>query len=79
MLCDLFGPADPQLAEEAEDLRQMAERFRTGEVGEADAKYLHQRSYAVGTSRAGAGRVVSRGTGASRRDPASSGGEGEQQ
>lgn len=54
-----FDPADAQLLEEAEDLRQMARRFRDGIVTEADAKYLYQRSYSVRTSRGG-GEAISR-------------------
>ena len=55
-----FGPADPQLCEEAEDLKQMAGRFRTHKVTEADAKYLHQRSYAVAMSRSDTSDAISR-------------------
>jgi Ca-activated chloride channel family protein len=55
-----YGPADAQLREEAEDLQQMAERFRTDQVTEADAKYLYQRSYAASTSRGGAVDAISR-------------------
>lgn len=55
-----FGPADTQLQEEAEDLKQMAERFRTHQVTQADAKYLYQRSYAASTSRSGAADAISR-------------------
>jgi hypothetical protein len=55
-----FGPADAQLIEESEDLRQMVERFRTCQVTEAGAKYLHQRSYAAATSRGGAADAISR-------------------
>lgn len=57
---------DPQLQEEADDLAQMADRFREREVTEADAKYLYQRSYAVGTSRGGAGEAISRVRGGSK-------------
>lgn len=57
---EAFGPADAELAEEADDLRRMADRFKTNRVGEADAKYLYQRSYAVAMNRKGAGRVISR-------------------
>jgi Ca-activated chloride channel family protein len=55
-----LGPADTQLREEAEDLSHMAERFRTHQVTEADAKYLYQRSYSVSTSRGGAVDAISR-------------------
>lgn len=64
-----FGPADTQLQEEAEDLKQMAERFRTHQVTEADAKYLYQRSYAASTSRGGAADAISRVGRKSKRRP----------
>lgn len=55
-----YGPGDDQLKEEAEDLRLMAERFRRGEVTEADAKYLYHRSYSAATSRRGTADAISR-------------------
>lgn len=55
-----FDPADPELAEEAEDLREMAERFRAHTVSEADAKYLYERAYAGATCRPGNARANSR-------------------
>jgi Ca-activated chloride channel family protein len=64
-----FGPADSQLIEESEDLRQMAERFRSKQVTEADAKYLYQRSYAAATSRGGAADAISRVSRKARPEP----------
>ena len=53
-----LDPADPQLREEAEDLRAMAARFHDGIVNEADAKYLYQRSYTTSTSRGGTDAIA---------------------
>ncbi len=52
--------SDAELAEEAADLEAMADRFDVGVVGEADAKYLYQQSYAISANRRHAGRVVRR-------------------
>jgi hypothetical protein len=54
------GLADAQLREEADDLMQMAERFETHQVTEADAKYLYQRSYSASASRRSAADAISR-------------------
>lgn len=54
------GPPDPQLREETMDLRETAARYRAGRATEADAKYLHQRSYALSTSRGGTAEAISR-------------------
>lgn len=54
------GPADAQLAEEAEDLETMAERFAAREVSEADAKYLFQRSYATSSGKLQAMEMIKR-------------------
>jgi hypothetical protein len=62
-----FGPTDTQLVEEAEDLKHMAERFRSHQVTEADAKYLYQRSYAVSTSRGSTADAISRANRKSKR------------
>ena len=58
-LAECAGP-DEDLLEEVEDLRQMSERFRLRTVGEADAKYLTQRSIARTTSRKGSADAISR-------------------
>ena len=46
------GPdADPDLADELADLRDMAARFESARVDEADAKYMRQRAYSVEASK----------------------------
>lgn len=54
------GLADPELDEEAEDLRRMAERFEDDVVTMADAKYMHQRAWARRTSRTSTADMISR-------------------
>lgn len=51
---------DPELAEEAADLRAMAAKFQARRVSELDAKYLYQRSYENLRSRAEAKKRISR-------------------
>jgi Ca-activated chloride channel homolog len=43
--------SDPELQDEVDDLRDMAERFDGEQVTLADAKYMHQRAYNVSQSK----------------------------
>jgi Ca-activated chloride channel homolog len=43
--------ADPELQDELEDLRDMAERFEGAQVSIADAKWMYQRAYSQGQSK----------------------------
>jgi Ca-activated chloride channel homolog len=45
------APNDPELQDEVDDLRDMAERFEGEQVTVADAKYMHQRAYSAGQSK----------------------------
>jgi Ca-activated chloride channel homolog len=40
-----MAPGDPQLTDEVDDLRDLAEKFDAAEVSGADAKYMYQRAY----------------------------------
>jgi Ca-activated chloride channel homolog len=51
---------DEDLLEEVEDLHQMSELFRLRTAGEADAKYLNQRSLARTTNRRASADAISR-------------------
>jgi Ca-activated chloride channel family protein len=46
-----MAAGDPELTDEVDDLRDMAERFDAAEVRESDAKYMHQRAYSSGQSK----------------------------
>ena len=48
-----MAAGDPDLADEVEDLRDMATRFEAEVVSEADAKYLFQSAYSSGQSKRG--------------------------
>jgi Ca-activated chloride channel homolog len=46
-----YAASDPELQDEVDDLRDMAERFDSENVTLADAKYMHQRAYSRGQSK----------------------------
>lgn len=52
--------SDAQLREEAEDLHLSASLYAMEDVSEADRKYMHQRSYNVGTGRAAKSELIRR-------------------
>ncbi|HSH44763.1 MAG TPA: VWA domain-containing protein [Longimicrobiales bacterium] len=43
--------ADPEIRDEVEDLRDLAEKFSAAEVSASDAKWMYQRAYSSGRSR----------------------------